>query len=206
MTSHTITLPRTTHDVVSPQAGPAAWSAFHEGLQALGAAIFGPGRGTWLANPVCYGLLPLSLLLLAGARPHELGLGREHHAGRVLLATAGPLLVVGLSARQPLDLGSRIVSNTLQNGFFEEFLFRGALQTRLRMLVAPDVALAAQALLFGMWHLGLGFTMTGGDLIAAVAYTIVHQAVLGVAFGVLFARTRNLAAPSAVHVLLNSIG
>lgn len=98
------------------------------------------------------------------------------------------------------------MSNTLQNGFFEEFLIRGVLQTRLRLLIAPDVALASQALLFGVWHLGLGFTVTGGDPVAAVAYTVVHQAVLGVALGVLFARTRDLVAPSAVHVLLNSIG
>lgn len=194
------------HDVVSPSDGPAAWSAVHEGIQRLGETLLGPGRGTWLSNPVSYVLLPLPLLLLAGARPRELGMGRGHRTGPVLLATALPLLLAGLLFGQPAALGARIVSNTMQNGFFEEFLFRGALQTRLRMLIVPDSALVVQALLFGAWHVGFGYTMTGGDLIAAVAYTIVHQGVLGVAFGVLFARTRNLLAPSVVHVLLNSVG
>jgi membrane protease YdiL (CAAX protease family) len=95
----------------------------------------------------------------------------------------------------------------MQNGFFEEFLFRGALQTRLRKLTTPAWALVLQALIFGLWHLGAGYSATGGsDLLTAAASTIVAQASLGLAFGIIFERTRNLFASSAFHIVINSIG
>ncbi|MFN8513870.1 MAG: CPBP family intramembrane glutamic endopeptidase [Thermomicrobiales bacterium] len=95
----------------------------------------------------------------------------------------------------------------MNNGFFEEFLFRGALQTRLRALGGPGWALVIQALVFGAWHLGLGYTNTDhAGLLPALASTIVYQATLGLAFGVIFERTRNLLAPSVAHILVNSLG
>jgi len=95
----------------------------------------------------------------------------------------------------------------MNNGFFEEFLFRGALQTRLRALRGPGWALVIQALVFGAWHLGLGYTNTDhAGLLPALASTIVYQATLGLAFGVIFERTRNLLAPSVAHILVNSLG
>ena len=104
-------------------------------------------------------------------------------------------------------LAGRVLSNSLNNGFFEEFLFRGALQTRLRRLAGPGWALVLQALIFGPWHLGLGFTDTGhAGWLPALASTLVHQAVVGLGFGVIFERTRNLLAPSVVHVVANSLG
>jgi membrane protease YdiL (CAAX protease family) len=95
----------------------------------------------------------------------------------------------------------------MQNGLWEEFLLRGALQTRLRALLSPEWAIVIQALVFGAWHLGLGYTTTdGAGLLSALAVGIVHQATIGLAFGIVFERTRNLLAPSVAHVLANTMG
>lgn len=58
----------------------------------------------------------------------------------------------------------------------EEFLFRGALQTRLRWLRGPGWALVIQALVFGAWHLGLGYATTDyAGFLPALASTLSHQ-------------------------------
>ena len=67
--------------------------------------------------------------------------------------------------------------------------------------------MVVQALVFGAWHLGLGFDNTGhAGLLPALASTIVNQAVIGLAFGVIFERTRNLVAPTIAHILVDSLG
>lgn len=197
------------HNVVARGASIPLWSAFIDWLQRLGDRWF--GNSNYVANPVTYVVLPLLLLLLVGARLPELGFGRGHRIWRVLLLwCAIPIIyfVYALLSGQ-LALGrlsARFISNFMQNGFFEEFLFRGALQTRLRRLWSPGWALVIQALLFGAWHLGLGYTNTGHNgLLPALASTIVYQAVIGLALGVIFERTRNLLAPSIVHIIVNSL-
>jgi membrane protease YdiL (CAAX protease family) len=186
------------------------WTALMDALRSAGDAL--AGNGNYVANPVAYTVLPLIVLLLLGARPRDLGFGPGHRVGRVILLWAAvPLgfLAVALVTGQ-LAVGrvaGRLVSNSLQNGFWEEFLLRGALQTRLRALISPEWAIVVQALVFGAWHLGLGYTNTGGSgLLPALASVIVHQAVIGLAFGIVFERTRNLLAPAVAHVLANSIG
>jgi membrane protease YdiL (CAAX protease family) len=197
------------HEV--PGAGPLPlWSDLTGALGRAGDGVF--GNGNFLANPVTYGVLPLLLLLLLGARPRDLGFARGHRVGRVILLWAAipvAMLAFALVTGQltVARLASRLVSNLMQNGFWEELLFRGALQTRLRALLSPEWAIVIGALLFGAWHLGLGYTNTGGaGLLPALAITIVHQATVGLAFGIVFERTRNLLAPSVAHILANSIG
>lgn len=198
------------HRVVPPTASLPVWSPLVIALERLGDAWF--GNSNYLANPVTYLALPLLALLLVGVRWPELGLGRGQRVGLVsLLWCAIPLLylVWALLVGQ-LSIGrliGRLISNFMQNGFFEEFLFRGALQTRLRGLWGSGWALVAQALLFGAWHLGLGYSSTDqAGLLPALASVILNQAMLGLAFGVIFERTGNLLAPSAVHLLGNSLG
>lgn len=170
------------------------------------------GNDNYLANPLRYFVLPLIILLLAGAKWRELGLGSGHRVWQVtLLWCALPLIIIASfllnGQTAPTGLLSIIVSNSLQNGFMEEFLFRGALQTRLRRLLTPGWAIVITSLVFGVWHLGLGFTNTGGDnLMAAIVSTIVYQALLGLAFAWIFERTRNLIACSIVHVIINTLG
>jgi membrane protease YdiL (CAAX protease family) len=196
------------HDVVGGSI--PAWTPLVDALGRLGDTWF--GAGTWVTNPVTYVGLPLLVLLLAGARVRSLGFGPGHRVGRVLLLWGSiPLAMFAVAiVSGQLTLGrllGRFVSNFMQNGFLEEFLFRGALQTRLRRLLTPAWAVVIQALGFGIWHLGLGFTNTDhAGLLPALASTVVNQAVIGLAFGVIFERTRNLVAPSIAHVLANSMG
>jgi membrane protease YdiL (CAAX protease family) len=193
------------HGVVAAEAAIPLWTPLMDWLQRLGGQLF--GNDNYIANPVAYFVLPLAALLLTGARLPELGFGRGHRVGRVLLlwcALPLALFAVALLAGQvtPARLGARFVSNFMQNGLWEEFLFRGALQTRLRRLWTPGWALVV-----GAWHLGLGFTNTGHEgWLPALASVIVHQAVVGLAFGVIFERTRNLLAPSVVHIVVNMVG
>jgi membrane protease YdiL (CAAX protease family) len=183
------------HKVVVPDASLPLWSPLLDWLQQLGDQWF--GNSNYIANPVTYVALPLLVLLLAGARLPELGLARGHRVGRVLLLwCAIPLVYFAyalLSGQLTLGrLSAHLISNFMQNGFFEEFLFRGALQTRLRRLWSPSWALVIQALLFGAWHLGLGYANTSyTGLLPALASAIVTQAVIGLAFGAIFERTRN---------------
>lgn len=191
------------------------WSGLVGWLQALGeralpaAWVGGPGNA--VANPAQYFVIPLLLLLALGARPAELGLGRGHRVWRtcaVWLAIPAltwlALLALGLLPAQ--TLARRLIGNALQNGFFEEFLFRGALQTRLAHLLAPGWAIAAQALLFGLWHLEANTRMMQGDLLAGLSVCLLSQTVSGLWLGLIFQRTRNLVAPSVVHVTMNAFG
>ena len=81
-----------------------------------------------------------------------------------------------------------------------------AIPLLLLLLAGAGWALVLQALIFGVWHLGLGFTNTGhAGLAPAIASTILNQSLVGLALGVLFDRTRNLLVPSVVHIALNSM-
>lgn len=188
------------------------WSGMVGWLSSLGEAWlpvewFG-GPGNVVANPVQYFVIPFILLLLLGAKPAGLGFGKGHRVGRAcLLWAALPVVfcaVLLLTGSLPVQtLVRRIISNTFQNGFFEEFLMRGALQTRLRRLLSGPWALIIQALVFGVWHLRANTLSFDGDMLAGLALCLVSQTVIGLAFGYLFQRTRNLLAPSVAHVAMN---
>jgi membrane protease YdiL (CAAX protease family) len=191
------------------------WSAlvgwFHRlGDATLPAFWFG-GPGNAVANPFQYFVAPLALLLLLGARLPQLGLGRGH---RVRPATqawlAVPVVVLGgmiaVGAVSGQLIARRVIANAFQNGFFEEFLFRGALQTRLQRFLSVPAALGVQALGFGLWHLRANTAAMGGDVAAGLALCVVSQAVAGLAFGYLFLRTHNLVVPSIAHVAMNVLG
>jgi membrane protease YdiL (CAAX protease family) len=185
------------------------WTPMIDALEQFSGATF--GNDNYVSNPVQYFVIPLILLLLLGAKLPDLGFGRGHRVLRVtLIWCALPVLAILylLLSGALLSWAARmLISNTLQNGFFEEFLFRGALQTRLRRLMSPAWALVLQALIFGLWHIGLGYANFGdpGGIITAVASTVLYQAVLGIAFGFIFERSRNLIAPSLFHVLYKTM-
>jgi membrane protease YdiL (CAAX protease family) len=167
--------------------------------------------GNWIAVPLLYFLIPLALLLLSGARWSELGLGRGYRSWQVLLLwSVLPLialivfLVIG--ATSPALLLLTVVSNIFQNGFFEEFLFRGALMTRLSYLIRGDWGLVLSSLIFGLFHIGVQTSALHGDWLAGAAYAIIDQAIFGLSMALVFLRTRNLLASSIFHVLLNTVG
>ncbi len=191
------------------------WSDMVDALRNAGEAVlpaewFG-GPGNAVANPVQYFVIPLVLLLALGARPGELGLGRGHRVWRASLVW---LLLPGLLLLWPAAAGAltgpafvrRVIGNFFQNGFFEEFLFRGALQTRLRYVLSTPWTLAVQALVFGLWHIRSNTLAFDGNIAAGLAWCLVSQGVLGLAFGFVFHRTRNLVAPTVAHVMMNVMG
>lgn len=157
-----------------------------------------------LANPTAYFALPVIGLLILGARFRSLGFERGQRVLVVIAITAAlPVAWIVACVPSSTALVRALLGNTLQNGPFEEFLFRGALQTRLVQLLGVPWALGLQALLFGLWHLGAA-AHGGGDLLAAAAYTIVIQGTSGLLFGLVAWRTQNLWAGSVLHVLANS--
>jgi membrane protease YdiL (CAAX protease family) len=96
-----------------------------------------------------------------------------------------------------------LVGNSLRNGLFEEFLFRGALLTRLSRLYGIPWGIDLSSLLFGFWHLGAALGSAQGNVLVALAMTTVAQGMVGLGWAVAFVRTRNLLAPSVIHVLFN---
>lgn len=191
------------------------WSAIVNWAKALGesnlpAEWFG-GPGNAVANPLQYFVIPLVLLLLLGAKPTELGLGKGHQIWKSsVIWLALPVVIWGvllMTGQLPAQtLARRIIGNTFQNGFFEEFLMRGALQTCLRKIMASPWALTVQAFVFGLWHLRANTDMMDGNLIAGIAFCIISQTAAGFIFGYLFERTRNLVVPSVAHVVMNVLG
>ncbi len=192
------------------------WSPFLDwigdiGQKTLDSSIVGSGYSA-LRNPITYFVIPMVLLILLGAQSRQLGLGRGHRLWRVAAVWCSIPVVVILFALMSgrWNIGrllKALVSNSLQNGFFEEFLFRGALQTRLAPLLSTSWAIVIQAIIFGAWHADLAALFTGGEnALGDVAAAIINQGTDGMVYGIIFWRTRNLAASSIFHVLGNSAG
>ncbi len=201
------------HEVITPQPIPV-WSPIIRAFEHLGEQLFRADIVSYpalaMANPAKYFLLPLPFLLLLGARFSQLGFRRGHRTWSVLALWC--FVPVGLWAFQ-LAFGylsfrvltHRWLSHLLINGFGEEFLFRGALQTRLRALLDSSWAIVIQALLFGIWHFGANYRyMAINGSTAVIAFCAVRT-VFGLAYGIIFQRTRNLLPCSVIHVVTNSL-
>jgi membrane protease YdiL (CAAX protease family) len=165
------------------------------------------GIPAWIGVPVLELVIPLVVLLVLGARLRELGFGPGHHVGRVLLLWCAPQLfnvLISGGGAHPLQLLLHFLRNGLQNGPIEEFLFRGALQTRLTLLLGAGWGLVLSAVTFGLWHTGANVrTETHGDVISAACVGVISQAPFGLAFGLILLRTRNLLAGSVFHMLVD---
>ena len=188
------------------------WSPFVQFLEEAGNRLGQAGylrNPNYLVNPLLMFVIPLPLLLLLGARWRSLGFERGWRTWRVVVLWS--IAYVGYWVFNLITgiwsvgrLGHTLLSNTMQNGFFEEFLFRGALQTRLSRLISPAWVLVLSSLGFGLWHIGADAKALGGDLLAGAALSILVQGSMGLAFGVIFLRTRNLLACSVIHVVVNT--
>ncbi len=186
------------------------WTPLEQALERAGGRLF--GNDNWVRNPVLYMVLPGAVLLLLGVRPAEMGLRQGYRSWALtvpfLIVWAG-LPVVGTAlgnTRAVSMLPYAVLDNFLQNGFMEEFLFRGALQSRLNPLIGEEWSLVISSLLFGLWHLGADTAMFQGDFCAGLALSVASQAAIGLAFGMLAQRTRSLIAPTAAHITLNLLG
>lgn len=162
-----------------------------------------------MINPLLYFALPMLLLWLTGIGFREVGFARGYRNWAVTLLWCTPLLVMiavslltGGTRLSSLGLG--LLHNSLRNGFFEEFLFRGALMAILILLWNRQWAIVLSSLLFGLWHLGTNTASFDGNFLAGAAFGVMDQAVIGLGFAVVVYRTRNLLASSIIHVLFNT--
>jgi membrane protease YdiL (CAAX protease family) len=181
----------------------------------LGVTLFIPQIASALrlpyhvTNPVLYVVIPAAALVLGfGVSPRGLGIRPGYRAWAVAALWIGvqALFVVvqlALGHFTPAWVANRLLGNVLQNGFAEEFLWRGVIQTRLAGWLTPTWGAVLAALLFGVWHLRANLSMLDGDWLAALAFCIVSQARYGLMMAVLFLRTRSLLAPGLAHTFAN---
>ncbi|HET8542115.1 MAG TPA: CPBP family intramembrane glutamic endopeptidase [Anaeromyxobacter sp.] len=98
---------------------------------------------------------------------------------------------------------------SVEAGLVEEFLFRALLQSRIAAWLRSSVAGAlGMSVLFALAH-APGYVLRGGhsmegmarapDALSAAAYAIVMLSPIGVAFGILWARTRSLTLVVVLH-------
>ena len=174
--------------------------------------------------------LPLAIFELRGytVRDFGAGWGRGHwRAGLMVSAAAivfqtvlgrglGDLQSLGLSP-SALGVGATLGFAWLvvEVGLVEEFFFRALVQERAAVFFGSKAAgIVIMALVFGLAHapglyLRTGATQEGlsadPTLLAAVGYSIVVTSVAGLFFGVLWARTRNLALVCLVHAAFDLV-
>ena len=137
------------------------------------------------------------------------------------LLLAGFQLVFGRASQELADLAPSVTEVVLATvlglvwlivevGLVEEFFFRAMLQERLTAwLGSAPRAIVATAALFGLTHVpGLylrpettGEAVSGHTLGAAIGYGLLLTSVTGFFLGVLWQRTRNLAALALVHAV-----
>lgn len=195
--------------VMPPGFQVPVWSAVHDAIRYTAAfGMFGNG----VANLVLY-CLPLGIVLTALSVPvRDLGLGpfRRRAAASAVIwlvppaAVCAVLLVTGVVGAGPL--GAQLLKNVLNNGFSEEFLFRGMIFGRLRAVMGDGAALVTQAVLFALWHFGTDWQSTGGSVPGTIAEMVSVQLTLGLALGYVTLRTGNVAVGSAFHVFFDTLG
>ena len=199
------------------------------GLSALRAAVPAEPTGSialLVAKLATMVLLPAALLVVMGHDPRDL-LRFERPSPverRALLVMGALLLLLQLVAgRGPKMIAAlpqpawaialaaplALAWLCLEAGLTEEFLFRVAFQTRAAAWLRSEVAgLVAMAVLFGLAH-APGYVLRGAhamegfaeapDPLTAAAYSIVVVSPIGLAFGVLWSRTRSLALVVLLH-------
>jgi membrane protease YdiL (CAAX protease family) len=157
--------------------------------------------------PIVVFLLPLVVVFALGSKAAGIGLRRGYRsfaAAGVWVGLRGLMLAPAIVAGKGLLIAGMLVLHVVGVAFPEELVFRGLLQTRLSLLLGSAWAVVLTALLFGLWHLGVNATAYGGDLATAAARSMVVQGMLGLGYGVAFARTRSLVAPSLAHAAFNA--
>lgn len=86
---------------------------------------------------------------------------------------------------------------------FQEFFFRGWLQPRLEAALGKWAGLLVTSLSFALWHL---FPPFEGSATSTISVTspggILTTIGMGLAFGYIFQRTRNIVAPWLAHALM----
>lgn len=183
-----------------------------------------------LAKLMVFVGLPFALLVRRGYAPRDFfaGWGRGHvRTGLVVSAAATAFqstLGRGLGELRSLSLPPLALAGgavlgfawlVVEVGLVEEFFFRALVQERAAALLRSEVGgLVVMSLVFGLAHapglyLRTAATQEGlganPSLLAAVGYSVVVTSVGGLLFGVLWARTRNLALLCLMHAAFDLV-
>jgi membrane protease YdiL (CAAX protease family) len=193
-----------------PYWGSASDAIFHLAARIMPGPI-GGSIANGVSNFAMY-CIPIGVALIAlGVPLSQQGCGRFKRGS---LASAAAWLIVPVAAFAYALIAGKVtpmrlllvwLSNLLQNGFSEEFLFRGAILGRLRAVMKTEYAIYVQAFAFGLWHLGTDLHQYHGDLANMLADMIGSQVTVGLAIGYLTLRTGNIAIGSAFHLSFDSL-
>lgn len=150
---------------------------------------------------------------LLGATAAEIGLRRASRAGLglalgalvavgIVAAFIGPAVAEPFFGPLPVALGNGwalfpALLFAIANASMEETVYRGVLLRWLMRFRGPRLALAVQAVAFGLAH-GVGTDFAGSPLPVMAA-----TAAAGLGFGVLALRTGSLILPIALHLALD---
>jgi membrane protease YdiL (CAAX protease family) len=185
-----------------------AWSALHWGITTRLVPLVRVLDAESLDNTVRYVILPGLLLVALGWRARHFGLGRSRRGTLAALLTwsALPLALYGGAALaighgKLGALAHRFFIDVFRNGYAEEIFFRGMLMTLTVRAFGVSAGNVAQALVFGLWHLGADLRDVHGVVWIALADAVGTQAVAGYFFGLLTLRTGNVLAAGAAHTL-----
>ena len=93
--------------------------------------------------------------------------------------------------------------------FEEEFLYRGVIQSKLERVVPQERAWIVAGVLFGLSHVpndffGPFWLTSGGDPLVAVL-RLAEQTAAGLLYGLLYTKSRTLAAPILAHYCSNEL-
>lgn len=164
-----------------------------------------------LPNFIAHALVPGLLLFALGAKPLELGLSAWRKGSWAALAGACvvPFIFAILWFMRGHGSGTLlaflVVHNFLSNGFSEEFLIRGMTMSHLRAFITKDWALAIQAVLFGLLHLGGTIGEQHGNWSVATADVIALNAPMGYFLGLIALRSRGVLLPGLIHTTLDTL-
>jgi membrane protease YdiL (CAAX protease family) len=124
--------------------------------------------------------------------------------GSVIGVEAASHALVGLSDAAPTFYLSLIPVMILIVGPFEELLYRGIIQTRLRRSFGPTVAIGLTSVIFASIHLpAYGFGET--QPLSSIALTLTALFVGSMSFGLIYEYTENLSVVALVHGFYNSL-
>lgn len=187
-----------------------AWSALHWGITARLAPLFGwldPGS---LDNTIRYVVMPGVVLVLLGWRAADLGFGRSRRGTpwTVVVWSLLPLVVYGALAfaighGKLGQLAHRFFIDIFRNGFAEEIFFRGMVLRVSMLAFGTSAGNVAQALVFGLCHIGADLRDVHGIPWLACADAVGTQAIAGYFFGLFTQRTGNVLAAGTAHALLD---
>lgn len=151
-----------------------------------------------------YLVLAFSMFVLYAAVQYLIGRGAQP-------VFDGEFAIVTLIVGGTLTFALRV----FEVGLVEEFFFRALLQARLAAWLNSDIAgLLLMALVFGLAHApGLYLRGAGSmtplgptpDFASAVAYSVAVLALAGLAFGVIWMKTRNIYVLILIHAWVDTL-